>query len=214
MADTNVTVQAVVDNSLARQKDSDENTWEDSELLKYINKARTFIYNLLILNQSDIGLSEGTITMVATTQEYDLSGNLDDFWCMQADGVYFSTIGTPLTPIAKTDAVRLLSATTDTPPTMFYLTGTKLGVANIPTATAVSADATLNCRFYSYQSDLTLTDNMPWKNLFNEAIGFFVDSMAFARNEVDSQVVSSIYNTLEDMAIKIINARSGKGVVV
>jgi len=212
MADTTVTVQTIIANTIARQKDPDKNTWADAELLKYLNKAREFVYNLLILLQSEIGITDGTITMVAVTQEYTLSGNLDNFWAMQAEGVYFSTVGTPLTPITKADAIRLGTTTTDTPPTMFYLTATKLGVCSIPTTTEVSVDATLHCRHYAYQADLALTDTMPWKNIFNTPISFFVDSMAFIRNEVGSAEVSAIYNTLETTVLKIINIRSGKGV--
>ena len=53
---------------------------------------------------------------------------------------------------------------------------------------------------------------MPWKNLFNDAISFFVDSMAFLRGETAGKsALSAIYNTLEQDAIEAIERRSGKG---
>ena len=212
MADTAVSVQTIVDNSICRAKDPNKNTWADAEMLIYTNKARAFIYDLLIKHQSEIGITAGTITMTAT-QEYTLSGNLDDFWVMAAEGVYFDAGEKPLTPVGYTDKTREGATTTDDLPTMFYLTATALGLINIPTATAVAIDNTLNCRYFKYQADLALDDNMPWKNIFNQAISFFMDSIAMIRNEVNSSAVAAIYNELEKNVIEIIKMRSGKGVV-
>lgn len=206
MADTAVTVQTEIDNSLARMKNPSKNLpWTDANLLKLWNKGMRFVYQLLIREASEIGITAGTITMTAT-QSYALSGNLDDFWVMAEKGVYF-TSAEPLVQCSYEDVIRESTDTTDALPTMFCLDADNLLLVKTPTATAVAINSTLNCRYFKYQADKALTDNCPWKNIFNEAITMFMDSVAFVQNEVDSSALAAIYNTLEEQTLIIINKR-------
>jgi len=208
MADTSVTVQTLVNNTIVRQKDSQKLDWTDAELLIYVNKARDYIHKLLVLDNQEIAISTGTITMVALTQEYTLSGNLDDFWAMSTNGVYFTGSITPLIPVTLEDKIRFGGSTTNTEPKYYYLTPIKIGIIPIPTATSVSTYGTLNCRYFKKESDLALTDSMPYKNIFNEPVSMFVSNMAMLRLGVDTAEYTAIYNNLEMSVRSIIAKRS------
>lgn len=208
MADTTVTVQTLVNNTIVRQKDSQKLDWADAELLIYVNKARDYIHKLLVVDGQEIAITTGDITMVASTQEYDLSGNLDDFWCMSTNGVYFTGATTPLIPVTAEDKIRYGGSTTNAAPAYYYLTPTKIGVIPIPTATSVSVYGTLNCRYFKKEADLALTDSMPYKNIFNEPVSMFVSNMAMLRLGVDTAEYTAIYNNLETSVRAIIARRS------
>lgn len=207
MADTDVTVQTEIDNSVSRMKNPSKNLpWTDANLLKFWNKGMRFVYQLLIRENSEIGVTAGTITMAAVTQGYALSGNLDDFWVMAKNGVYFAD-NDPLTQCSYEDLAREGTTTTDELPKIFCLDASNLLLVNIPTTTAATVATTLNCRYFSRPVDKALTGSCPWKNIFNEAITMFMDSVAFMQNEVDSSALASIYNTLEEQTLIIINKR-------
>ena len=78
MTDTAITVQTVVDQSLLRardlQKTNDRIT--DAQMLIYLNKAVSYIQNILTRINNSFGKSSETISLAADTQEYLLSGNL------------------------------------------------------------------------------------------------------------------------------------------
>lgn len=206
MADTNVTAQTVVDNSIARIKDEYKTQWTDARMLDLVQKGVDYVHRTLINLNNELAVSPGTITMVASTQEYDLSGNLDNFWRMVPKGVYF-TGSAPLTQITREDAQRAGSTTTDDAPTAFYLTSTKIGVVYIPTATSVSSYATLNCRFFAMPTTLTLASNMPYKNLFNEPIGMFATSLAMFKTDSPQAEYLAVYNALEEATLNIVRNR-------
>jgi len=204
MADTVVTAQTVIDNSLARQKDPDDTQWTDANLLNYINKAVSYIHMKLIQMNNELAVSTGTIAMVASTQEYDLSGNLDNFYKMCPNGVYFTE---PLTKISLEDAKRAGATTTATAPTAYYLTAAKIGVVYTPTAAAVVLAPTLYCRYFAKETTLALGTTMPYKNLFNEAISTFASSLALFKTEESSAEYLSVYNALEESTMEIASKR-------
>lgn len=206
MADTAVTAQTVIDNCIARMKDIHDTQWADSVLLNEINRAVDYVHRILINMNSPLAISSGTVSMAADTQEYDLSGNLDDFWRMKQNGVYFSD-GTILKPVTLEDAQRAGSTTTDSAPEYFYLTGTKIGVVYTPTATSVTSYGTLNCRYFAKPTTLGLSDNMPYKNLFNEPVGMFATSTAMFRTDTPQAEYLAVYNALEEATLEIVRNR-------
>lgn len=206
MADTDVTAQTVVDNSIARIKDENKTQWTDARMLDLVQKGVDYVHRTLINLNNELAVSTGTITMVASTQEYDLSGNLDNFWKMAPLGVYFAG-SAPLIQITREDAQRAGSTTTDTAPTAFYLTPTKIGVVYTPTATSVSTYATLNCRYFAMPTTLTPTSNMPYKNLFNEPIGMFATSLAMFKTDSPQAEYLAVYNALEEATLNIVRNR-------
>ena len=207
MADTDVTVQTLIDNSIIRGRDLDKENDRivDAQLLKFVNKAREYVHKLLIQYDSEIGKETDTITMSGGTQEYTLEGNLDDFWVMSPNGVYFGT--TPLIPVTYQEKIRVGSAMTDSAPTMYYLTKDKIGLVQTPSEVAAAAYPTLNCRYFKYPTALALTDNMPYKNAFNEAISAFMSSMGALAAEKSTAEFTAIYNALEESTLDIINRR-------
>lgn len=204
MADTTVTAQTLIDNSLARAKDPDDIQWTDADLLNYMNKAVSYIHMKLVQMNSELAVSAGTVTMVAATQEYDLSGNLDNFWKMVRNGVYFTT---PLTEISLEDAKRAGSTSTGVAPTAYYLTAAKIGLVPIPAAAAVIVAPTLYCRYFAKETTLALGTAMPYKNLFNEAISTFASSLALFKTEAQSAEYLSVYNALEEATMDIAKNR-------
>lgn len=205
MGDTAVTIQTTLDNSIARAKDSDKTQWSDAQLLIFLNKAVDYVHKLLIRIENELVITDGTITMAASTQEYTLAGTLDDFWAMSTNGVYFTDF---LTPCSYEDKIREGSTTTDVAPTLYYVTDTHLGVVNIPTATSAAAYPTLNCRYFKKNTALALTDNMPYKNLFNEPVSSFVDHVAVLKTTAPTQEFTALYNALEASTLEIAKKRS------
>jgi hypothetical protein len=206
MADTAVTAQTVIDNSIARMKDPNDTQWTDAVLLNEINRAVDYVHRILTNLNSPLAISSGTITMVAATQTYDLNGNLDNFWRMTHKGVYFST-GDPLTPITLEDAQRAGSTATDDAPTAYYISGTQLGVVPVPSATSVSSYPTLTCRYFAQPTTLALTDNMPYKNLFNEPVSAFMSSIAMFKTDTPQAEYLAVYNALEGATVEIVRNR-------
>jgi len=202
--DTAVTAQTTIDNSIARAKDEKKTQWVDSQLLIFMNKAIDFTHKLLIREQSEIVKTDATITMVADTQEYLLTGNLDDFWSMSYKGVYFTDF---LTPCTYEDKIRAGTDTTDTAPGSYYITDTHIGVLGIPTATSVAAFPTLYCRYFKMNTPLALTDDMPYKNLFNEPLSSFMDHVAVLKTTAPTSEFTALYNALEASTLEIAKNR-------
>jgi len=204
MTDTAVTAQVTIDNSIARAKDTAKTQWSDAQLLIFMNKAVDSIHKLLIRIQSEIVKTDSTITMVNATQEYALSGNLDDFWGMSENGVYFTDF---LKPCIYEDKVRSGTETTDTAPVSYYITDTDIGVIPIPTSTSVAAFPTLYCRYFKKNTALSLSSNMPYKNLFNEPISSFMDNMAVLKTTAPTEEYAALFNSLEEATIDIAKNR-------
>jgi len=211
MADTSVTAQTIVDNSVSRRKDVDKTNWGDSELLAYLNKAIDNIGMMLIYLESELAITEGAITPTAT-QQFTLSGNLDNFWAMSREGVYFLAVETPLTPVVYGAKIRNKSTETATYPTSFYVTSTALGLIPVPAsgATCISASA-LKCRYFARPTTLTLASTMPYKNVFNESASLFMDSVAALRDDMDMAAYQEARNVLESLVLKVVKYRNPIG---
>lgn len=207
MADTAVTAQTLIDSSIARAKDPDDTQWTDAQLLIFLNKAYDYIHKLLMLNQSEIAVSDESITLVASTQEYTLATELPDFWAMASDGVTISGVSDPLVPVPYYDKTRSGTDTTDTYPGSYYVTATEIGFIDIPSATAVAAHGTVSCRYFKKNVALTLTDNMPYKNILNEPMATFMDHVAFLKAENNTSELTTLYNALEKTTMDIVGKR-------
>lgn len=210
MADTAITAQSVINSTIARQKDDvlKKTQWSDAELLIYLNKAVKYIDDTLVTANSELVISEADITIVASTGEYSLATNLPDFMKLQNNGAYFAAGFEPLQPTDFESKIRIGSTETSELPTMVYVTPTNLGLLPVPDATAVAIDNTLKCRYFKYRAtDLALTDAMPYKNLFNEAISAFITAMAFLRREENNDQISAHYDALETSILMVVGNR-------
>ncbi len=209
MADTAITVQTVIDQSLARAKDTTKTQWTDATLLYWLNKAKNYISDILVNLNSELVISEGAIDLVSDTQEYDLSGNLDNFIKPKQRGFYFSD-EKPLIQVTTEAKVRNGTSKTGTggaAPTLFYLTGSQVGLVKIPSSQTVAAYPTLNCRYFYRIDDLTLIDDMPWKNIFNDAMSVFMSGIAVLKTTDPKQEYDEFYNALEQQTMNIIKDR-------
>ena len=216
MADDTVTAQAIVDDCVARRKDTDKTNWSDAELLAYLNKAIDNIGMMLIYLESELAISAATVTLDGTNQEYTMTdSNLTDFWAMSREGVYFSTVETPLTPKIYGAKIRNKTSTTDVYPTAYYITGSKIGIIPIASATAVAlgsgAGASLLCRYFKKPTVLTLASTMPYKNVFNEAASLFIDTLAMLRDDMNMQAYQQARDVLESLVLKVVKYRNPIG---
>jgi len=205
MADTNITLQTLIGESMSRAKDPDITQWTTAQLVIFAKKAHSYIQRILIRENSEIVMSTGSIAMTAT-QEFLLSGNLDNFWKIAS--VFFAG-QLPMTSISVEDAKREGTTTTDVDPKNFYLTATAIGMVNIPSATSIAAFPTLTCRYFAMETHLTLTASMPYKNLFNEPISAFMDHMAIMKKDDPTAEYTALYNALEEATLSIVREREG-----
>jgi hypothetical protein len=207
MTDTSITAQTLIDNSIIRARDLDETNERltDAQLLIYLNKAREYVHQILIRENSEIAVTTGTISMVGTQQEYELAGDLPDFWAMVKHGVYFGT--TSLLPMTYEEKIREGTTATDEAPVQYYVTSTHLGVVPVPSVTAATAYPTLYCRYFKYPTPLTLESEMPYKNALNSAMSAFLDSVGALSAEKQTSEFSAMYNSLEEATMEIIRKR-------
>lgn len=208
MSDTTVTVELIINNSIARAKDPKKTQWSDIQLLAFLNKAYDHIHKTLILARSEIVITESTITMVTLTQEYSLATNLADFWGMTENGVYFADVVEPLIPLTFEDKQRAENETTDTYPESYYITNLNLGVIDIPTGTSAAAHPTLNCRYYKKNTPLASGGDMPYNNIFNEPMSSFMDYVAVLKTTAPTAELTTLYNNLEQQTITIAAKRT------
>jgi hypothetical protein len=207
MTDTSITAQTLINSSIIRARDLDKTNdrLTDEQLLIYLNKAREYVHQILIRENSEIAIDTGSISMVGTQQEYELADDLPDFWAMSTNGVYFSS--SPLLPMTYEEKIREGTTTADTAPVQYYVTKTHLGVVPIPTVTSATAYPTLYCRYFKYPTPLTLESEMPYKNALNSAMSAFLDSVGALSAEKQTAEFSTMYNTLEDATMQIIRRR-------
>ena len=210
MSDTTITAQTIIDQSLSRAKDLDKTNdrLDDSQMLIYMNKSLALAHGMLVQYNSNIVKNSGTITLTASTQEYLLSGNLDDFWKIADNEVYAGTTD-PLTAITREDKIRAGTGTTDDAPSCYYITDTHIGVVPIPSTTGAAAYPTLYCTYYTKSPVLSLDDKMPYKNILNDSVSMLMDSIAATATETGSEEFTSFYNAFEENIMSIIIAREG-----
>ena len=206
MTDTTISVQTSINNTIARAKDPDKDQWVDATMLIFYNKAYDYIHKLLIRLQSEIVITDSTITMTAT-QEFSLASNMADFWSIVENGVYFDGVSKPLTPVTYENKIRAAGDTTDTNPESYYITDTDIGLIDVPTATSIAAYPTLSCRYFKKNTPLTLNGDMPYKNVFNQAISSFADSIAILKTENPTEEYTALYNALEETTLAIAKER-------
>jgi len=214
MADTAVTAQTVIDNCISRKKDADKSDWDDAELLVYLNKAIYQIGMTLIYLENELAITDATVTLVLDTQEYlfaHADTNMDDFWAMSREGVFFDAVSTPLPPVLYGDKIRNKTTTTATYPTKYYITNDSIGLIPIPTTAATCLGATLKCRYFKRPTTLVLGTSMPYGNIFNEVASMFMDSLAALREEVDIVAYKKEQANLETFVMEVVKYRNPIG---
>jgi len=207
MADTTVTIQTLIDNSVIRYMDAAETEWADPELLEYVLEGIEYAFQMLVKINSDIAKTVDTVTTAGATQEYTLP---DDFWAMCENGVTLNTVKKALVPGTYDDKIRNGTTTTALDPKVYYLTDTKIGFIPIPTAPSAVIYTTATIRYFMRPDAIVIGGAMPWKNLFNSPIKAFMCSMALLRNQRTVESFNLIYNTLEAAVLEIASKRTPK----
>lgn len=201
------TAQTVIDGTLVRQQDASKTLWTDAELLIYANKAVDYLAQLLI-NRNDIyGTKAGSITTVDGTETYTLADNsMTDFVAMY-QGAKASESGmwiddSFLSPCRITERVSYTDSS-EGEPEKYYITATSIGLLPVPDAVY-----TVSLLYFYKPTTLLVGTSMPYNDVFNGAIGAFIDSMAAARAEQDISNITQLYNELEKQALGVIRNRN------
>lgn len=190
------TAQQVIDASLVRYKDVEEDAFDDTELLVYLNKGVAHAHNILVRHGSELAATTGTVAGQTSTQEYALESN---FLAMVKDGVW-TTGANPMTPISYADKV-VIGTGTGTP-TRYYLTAANIGFTPIPSTTM-----TIYIYYYTTPTTLLVGTTMPYGGRFNDALSMFMTSMAFSRDELDTSVINEMHNMLERAVLDVVDRR-------
>uniref|UniRef100_A0A6M3K2J1 Uncharacterized protein n=1 Tax=viral metagenome TaxID=1070528 RepID=A0A6M3K2J1_9ZZZZ len=191
------TAQNIIDASLARYKDSNEDAWVDDELLAYLNKAVGHAHNVLVRHGSEMAATLTTVTLATGTQEYALPS---DFLAVVQDGVWLEDYN-PMEPVPYSQ--KIYQGSSQATPTRFYLTRDRIGFIPVP-----SAAATVNEYYYTTPVTLAVGTSMPYDDLLDEPLSTFMSSLAFSRDELDTSLLNETFNTLEKSVLDVVDRRS------
>lgn len=209
-----MSVQTLLDSTIARYIDPDKTTWLDTELLSYVQAGVDYI-NQLLVNRNDIyGTKSGTIALADGTATVTFGEcSMTDFMAMykgsrpEESGVWIEDLDANLhflEATRETDVVNYGSAADDENlPEKYYVTSTGFGFLPIPDDVY-----TVSCLYFCKQATLSVGSSMPFNDMFNEAIKAFVTSMAAARTERDIVAMMALYNELEKQALVVCSGRN------
>jgi len=194
------TAQNVIDASIARRKDPYQNSWEDAELLDYLQAGVNFVHPILVKEESELIQTTATIAMTALAgQEYDLPAS---FLAVAPDGVWITGYD-PMRPVRVNEKIANGTSTgASADITKYYVTVDKIGFVKIP-----NASITANIRYFTTATTLVVGTTMPYSGIFNDALSMFMTNMAFARNDSNLADIGALYNALESSALTIIRRR-------
>lgn len=203
--------------------------YETGELLVYLNRCYEMLHMLLVGMNSELAATgSGTITLADGTEAYALSSNsMGDFWApfklhtqnRQRQDVYAiyltdSSSGVhdalPMIPYEERFEYLQGGTSAEAQPQGFYLFGDYIGFLPVP-------DTTYTCTIAKYfpnfvalttASGTTAASDMPFKNIFNQDIGYGMEMMARMRNDVFTVAMeTSLMDYFRERAIKIMGLR-------
>jgi hypothetical protein len=197
----------------------------DAEMLIHINRMFEMIYYILFDMNSELILSSGsTVSTVAGTETYalssDFAANISDLWApyrLEGDNyreghcaVYItdssSVIYEPLEMVEYAERYSYLIAgsTSRTRPVSFYIDGDNIGLLPVPDAVYT---LTIDKYFPNFTPASAASENMPYKNIFNQAIGNGVKLLAKNRNDDSIAVETELMKIFTDAAKRIVKYR-------
>jgi len=198
-----MTVQGLIDSLSVRFADPDKTMWSDQELLVYVNQGTRCVHQLLVARNDPLVLSVGELSTVEGVSSYELpAGFLAMYTGSGVDrtGVW---IGSSYLQPCKPDRSADHSLSSGGEPKEYYLTPTSIVLLPTPDDTY-----TVSYAYFTALDALALTDNMPFQDLFNDAIGEYVCAKARLRGEMDATAAMQVYNELERRALNMVAVRT------
>jgi hypothetical protein len=192
-----------------------------TELLEYLNKAYSMQYQLLVADKSDLIRSADTTFSTADgTEVYALSATTavsTDLWVMHK--IYLTTgAGANLTPLELVEEDERFShilgtvvqrAALEATPTKYYLSNSNIGLLPVP-----DAIYTVHFNYYPNWVPLAISDNMPLKNLYNDALRESTLFTAKNRDMMPSEVNAQLWQILRKNALNVESLRRPNTVMI
>lgn len=183
-------------------KDTDtiDPSWVDDEILEYINQAQDILFQRLVSRKSDIGVQATTRTLVSGTENYAVPSN---FW--EHKTLFITGEADLLKQVEHDYILRYNDKITSESgvPTCFSLYNDYFYLRPIP-----DSAYTLNIYFYAQPTALTTVSNMPFKELYNQAIKTFAVAKCFLRDEFNIDKENAATDTLVTMADRLSAGRN------
>ena len=221
-----VTISTFIDQINYELRNTTEAEFINAEMLVHINRMCEMIHYILVDMNSELVLSSGsTVSTVAGTEAYDLStdfaADISDLWSiyrLEGDNyrqghcaIYLtdssSTIYEPIEQTeysARYDYV-INGTSARSRPDSFYIDGDNIGL--LPIADAVYT-VTIDKYFPNFSPAAAVTENMPYRNIFNNAISDGVKFLAKNRNNDSVAMETELMKLFMDAAKRIVKFRS------
>jgi hypothetical protein len=174
-------------------------SWTDAEILEYINQAQDIILQRLAINKSDVGLSVSSVSLVAGTENYAVPSNFWDHKSLLIDGQKDS-----LSQVGYDD-IKTFNANFSSKqqvPERYALYNDYFYLRPIPDAVY-----TLNIFYYAQPTALTTASNMPFKELYNQAIKKYAVAQCFLRDEFNEDKEEKALSGLIETADRVMMHR-------
>lgn len=192
------TVQTVIDNAKYKLRSVNSTPYTDAELLSYLNNDGIFNLDLILAaNKSDLSLTKDTsLTLSNGNDSVTLPSTFLDIEALWID----------TTELEKRSLQyiyeKLQESSTSNQPWAYALAGTSLMFNCL-----ADQDYSLTLFYYTKHADLSLTDSMPYDDLFNNTLAQLIVLIAKTRNEVNSLPESAIYDHLRDAVMSNVISR-------
>ena len=192
------TVQTVIDNAKYKLRSVNSTQYTDAELLSYLNNDGIFNLDLILAaNKSDLSLTKDTsLTLSNGNDSVTLPSTFLDIEALWID----------TTELEKRSLQyiyeKLQESSTSNQPWAYALAGTSLMFNCL-----ADQDYSLTLFYYTKHADLSLTDSMPYDDLFNNTLAQLIVLIAKTRNEVNSLPESAIYDHLRDAVMSNVISR-------
>lgn len=175
-------------------------SWTDDEIVEYINQAQDILFQRLVSRKSDIGVQATTRTLVAGTDYYAVPSN---FW--EHKNLIITGEDNPMRQVEHSYILNYNAKVSSTSkvPTCFSLYNDYFWVRPVP-----DSGYTLNIYFYQQPTILTASSNMPFKELYNQAIKTFAVAKCFLRDEFNIDKENAATDTLIAMADRLSAGRN------
>lgn len=174
--------------------------WADAEILEYINQAQDILFQRLAANKSDIGIQATTRTLSAGTENYAVPTS---FW--EHKTLFITGEADILKQVDHEYILRYNERFSDNQdvPTCFSIFNDYFYLRPTP-----DSGYTLNIYFYKQPTALTTSSNMPFKEIYNQAIKQYAVSKCFLRDEFNIDRENQAMDGLVAAAERVVGGRN------
>lgn len=174
--------------------------WTDDEILDKINQAQEIIFQRLVAKKSDTIVSSTSFSLVAGTENYAVPSK---FWEHQR--LYISGEEKPLDQVdySVIETYNSNFGSHNDTPNRFAIYKDYFYLRPIP-----DTAYTMLLRYYAQPTELTTSSNMPFKEIYNQAIKKYAIAQCFLRDEFNIDKENSSMEGLINAADGLIFGRN------